>query len=273
MPIYPLCITAPGRIAGEPTSPRRRFRERARRRSTRTCGFQRSPRVDSVWLAKRVGRRYRGRSAIFETPMPESRFQSFADLGGPTDVKPRIAALRAALSAQKLTGFVIPRADRHQNEYLPPDQERLLWATGFSGSAGLAIVLQDKAALFVDGRYTVQAAQQTDTDVFERLPAGEKAAQSWLAQNLRKDDALGFDPWNHTYEFVQELSALCERLGARFAALQSNPIDALWTDRPAPSRGPVTSRPLRLAGERADAKLARLRARLGADALFVSDPH
>jgi Xaa-Pro aminopeptidase len=204
--------------------------------------------------------------------MPESRFQSFADLGGPAKVKSRMAALRAALASQNLAGFVIPRADRHQNEYLPPDQERLLWATGFSGSAGLAIVLQDKAALFVDGRYTVQAAQQTDTDIFERLPAGEKSAQTWLAQNLSKGDALGFDPWNHTHDFVQELTALCERLGARFVALQPNPIDALWTDRPAPSRGQITSRPLRLAGERADAKLARLRARLDADALLVSDP-
>ncbi len=204
--------------------------------------------------------------------MSDSRFQTFADLGGPRDVKPRIAALRAALSAQNLAGFVIPRADRHQNEYLPPDQERLLWATGFSGSAGTAIVLQDKAALFVDGRYTVQAAQQTDTDIFERLPVGEKAAQTWLAQNLKSGDALGFDPWNHTYDSVQELTASCERVGARLVALQANPIDALWLDRPAPPRGRIVARPLRLAGERAEAKLARLRPRLDADVGLISDP-
>ena len=194
--------------------------------------------------------------------MPQSRFQSFADLGGPAQVKPRIAALRAALAAENLAGFVIPRADRHQNEYLPPDQERLLWATGFSGSAGLAIVLQDKAALFIDGRYTVQADSQTDVSVFERLPAGEKAAQNWLKQNLKKGDALGFDPWLHTSDFVQETSELCEALGARFVALQPNPIDALWTDRPAPPCAPITIRPLRLAGERAEAKLARVRQNL-----------
>jgi len=205
--------------------------------------------------------------------MPHARFQSFADVGGPAPVKARIAALREALRAQGLAGFVIPRADRHQNEYLPPDQERLLWATGFSGSAGLAIVLQDKAALFIDGRYTVQADAQTDTNVFERLPAGEKAAQAWLKPNLKKGDALGFDPWNHTFDFVQEMTELCEALGARFAALATNPIDALWRDRPAPPRAPITMRPLRLAGERAEAKLARLRAGLDADALVVSDPH
>jgi Xaa-Pro aminopeptidase len=205
--------------------------------------------------------------------MPQARFQSFADLGGPAPIKTRIAALREALRAQGLAGFVIPRADRHQNEYLPPDQERLLWATGFSGSAGLAIVLQDKAALFIDGRYTVQAEAQTDTSVFERLPAGEKAAQSWLKPNLKQGDALGFDPWNHTFDFVQDMTALCEAQGARFVALQPNPIDALWTDRPAPPCAPVAIRPLRLAGERAEAKLARLRAGLDADALLVSDPH
>jgi Xaa-Pro aminopeptidase len=205
--------------------------------------------------------------------MPEARFQSFADLGGPGPVKARIAALREAMRAQGLAGFVIPRGDRHQNEYLPPDQERLLWATGFSGSAGLAIVLRDAAALFVDGRYTVQAAQQTDTQVFERLPAGEKAARTWLGERLRADDALGFDPWLHTQDFVQEFAALCEAKGARFVALDANPIDALWTDRPAPPCGLVSARPLRLAGEPAQAKLDRLRAALDADAALVSDPH
>ena len=205
--------------------------------------------------------------------MPQSRFQSFADLGGPAPVGGRIAALREALRAQGLAGFVIPRADRHQNEYLPPDQERLLWATGFSGSAGLAIVLQDKAALFIDGRYTVQADAQTDINIFERLPAGEKAAQNWLKQNLKEGDALGFDPWNHTFDFVRETTELCEALGARFAPLEANPIDALWTNRPAPPCAPITIRPLRLAGERAEAKLARVRAGLEADALLVSDPH
>ena len=205
--------------------------------------------------------------------MPQSRFQSFADLGGPAPVMGRIVALRAALAAQNLAGFVIPRADRHQNEYLPPSEERLLWATGFSGSAGLAVVLRDKAALFVDGRYTEQAAAQTDNSVFERHPAGDKAAQNWLRENLKPGDALGFDPWNHPYDFIQEISELCERLGARFVAVETNPIDALWVDRPAPPLAPFSVRPLRLAGERADAKLAALREKLDGDAALISDPH
>ena len=206
--------------------------------------------------------------------MSASKHQSFADHGGASGTAARIAALRALLRAQGLAGFIIPRADRHQNEYLPPDQERLLWATGFSGSAGLAIVLLEKAALFVDGRYTVQAAEQTDGAIFERLSVGDKAAQNWLRANLKKGDALGFDAWNHTFEFVKEISETCESLGARLVPVESNPIDALWTDRPAPPRAPVHARPLRLAGERADQKLARLRAQgFDADALLISDPH
>ncbi len=206
--------------------------------------------------------------------MSASLYQSFADQGGPAGTAARIAALRDLLTSQGLAGFIIPRADRHQSEYPPPDQERLLWATGFSGSAGLAIVLRDKAALFVDGRYTVQAAAQTDGAIFERLPAGEKAAQSWLRANLRPGEALGFDSWNHTSDFVKEISETCESLGARLVAVASNPIDALWRDQPTPPRGPISGRPLRLAGERADDKLARLRGRgFDADALLISDPH
>jgi Xaa-Pro aminopeptidase len=199
--------------------------------------------------------------------------QSFADHGGPAGIAGRIAALRAKLDAQGLAGFVIPRGDRHQNEYLPPGEERLLWATGFSGSAGLAIVLKDKAALFVDGRYTVQAAQQTDAAIFERRPAGEKAARDWLRENLSAGDALGFDPWNHTFDFVAEFTAACEALGARFVAVEANPIDALWNDRPPPPLGAFSVRPLRLAGEPAQDKLARLRDSLDTDGLVVSDPH
>ena len=198
--------------------------------------------------------------------------QSFADHGGPAGTAARVAALRERLKAQNIAGFVIPRADRHQNEYLPADQERLLWATGFSGSAGLAIVLKDKAVLIVDGRYTVQGAEQTDPAIFERRPAGERAVRDWLGEHLKPGDVLGFDPWNHTQDFVTELTKVCHDLDATFAPIP-NPIDALWTDRPAPPRAPLTYRPLRLAGEAAQGKLARLRAEMKADGLVVSDPH
>ncbi len=94
--------------------------------------------------------------------MFESRFQSFADVGGPANGAARVAELRGLLEDEGLSGFIVPRADEHQNEYVPANAERLLWLTGFAGSAGLAIVLRDKAALFVDGRYTEQAKAQVD---------------------------------------------------------------------------------------------------------------
>ena len=117
----------------------------------------------------------------------------------------------------------------------------------------------------------MQAGEQTDTALFERRAAGEKAAQDWLGENLKAGDALGFDPWNHTFDFVEQYTKACERLGARFVALDENPIDALWTDRPAPPLGTIFYRPLRLTGESASEKLARLK--FDADALLVSDPH
>ncbi len=202
-----------------------------------------------------------------------SRFQSFEDLGGPGPVAARVAALRSALAAQGLAGFVIPRADRHQNEYLPPCEERLLWATGFSGSAGFAVVLADAAALFVDGRYTEQAALQTDVSVFARVGAGEKAAQNWLRGRLKAGDALGFDAWNHTADTVADMKAFCESLGAHFTPVAINPIDSLWTERPAPPQGAIVPRALALAGEAAEGKLARFAKSFDADAALISDAH
>src|SRR5689334_17480513 len=98
--------------------------------------------------------------------MFEARFQSFEDASDRAAISQRVAVLRAELNRLGLTGLIIPRADRHQNEYVPPNEERLAWLTGFSGSAGAAIVIQDRAVLFVDGRYTLQVRDQTDTSVF-----------------------------------------------------------------------------------------------------------
>lgn len=194
-------------------------------------------------------------------------------MSGKQEVAARVAALRHVLLVQNLAGFLIPHADCHQNEYLPPDQERLLWISGFSGSAGLAMIMRDKAALFVDGRYTLQAAEQTDTNVFTLHAAGKSVWQTWLRQALVEGDRLGFDPWLHTQDFVTDLSALCEDLGANIVALDKNPVDSVWPNRPAPTSAPITLRPLSLAGESVADKLTRLRACLEADALLISDPH
>ena len=187
----------------------------------------------------------------------------------------RVAELRGELKRHGLDGFVIPRADRQQNEYLPPSEERLAWLTGFTGSAGAAVVLADSAALFVDGRYSVQAATQVDGKIFSIEHLVEHPPEQWLEQNLTKGTKLGYDPWLHTSEQVEKLRKACASAGAELTAIDSNPIDALWRDRPAPPAGATTLRELKLAGETAPDKLKRIRAelkKLRTDALLVSDP-
>ena len=130
--------------------------------------------------------------------MSSARFQTFDDETDPKTVAPRVAVLREELKRRGLSGFVVPRADRHQNEYVAPADERLAWLTGFTGSAGTVIVLADKAALFVDGRYTLQAPDQTDTNVITVVPIIETSPDAWLEANLPKDAKLGYDPWLHT---------------------------------------------------------------------------
>jgi Xaa-Pro aminopeptidase len=207
--------------------------------------------------------------------MFEAKFQTFEDRNERNAVAGRVTDLRAALKTQNLDGFVVPHADRQQNEYLPPSEERLAWLTGFTGSAGAAIVLVDKAALFVDGRYTVQAREQTDTKVFEIAHLIESPPDQWLEANLTSGARLGYDPWLHTSENVEKLAKACETAGAALVPVGSNPIDALWRDRPAPPSSRVTLRPAKLAGETTADKLKRIRAELAKsrlDTLLLSDP-
>jgi Xaa-Pro aminopeptidase len=205
-----------------------------------------------------------------------SRFQSFEDATDPAQGPPRIARLRAELARRGLDGFVVPRADEHQSEYVPPDAERLAWLTGFTGSAGTAVILRDKAALVVDGRYTLQAAEQVDTNVLTPVPLAETNVEAWIAANLPAGATLAYDPWLHTVEGVKRLEKAAAKAGATLAPMEENLVDAIRTDRPAPPCAPVRPHPLDYAGEDAPAKLARIREKLGADrldALLVSDPH
>src|SRR5262249_17481322 len=126
-----------------------------------------------------------------------ARFQSFDDTTDRAASGPRLAALRAELKQRGLDGFIVPRADRYQNEYVPPSDERLAWISGFTGSAGSAIVLADRAALFVDGRYTLQAREQVDAGLFEIVLLTETPADQWIEKMLREGQKLGYDPWLH----------------------------------------------------------------------------
>ena len=132
-----------------------------------------------------------------------ARFQSFDDSSERAQSAVRVAELRTELKRRGLDGFIVPRADRQQNEYLPASEERLAWLAGFTGSAGAAVVLDDRAALFVDGRYTVQTSTQVDGKIFSIEHLVEHPPDQWLEQNLKNGAKLGYDPWLHTSEQVK----------------------------------------------------------------------
>ena len=205
-----------------------------------------------------------------------ARFQSFDEPTDPSQVAPRVAALRAEMKRRGYDGFVVPRADEHQSEYVPPHAERLAWLTGFTGSAGTAVVLADKAALVVDGRYTLQAAEQVDTSVVSVVPQVETTAEAWIEANLPEGATLAYDPWLHTADGLKKLEKAVAQAGGKLVAVEQNLGDAIWPDRPPPPKASVRPHPLQYAGETSEAKLARIREKLAkerVDALVVSDPH
>ncbi|MGB2730905.1 MAG: aminopeptidase P family protein [Methylovirgula sp.] len=206
--------------------------------------------------------------------MFESLYQSFADTVDSSHSAARLTALRKELARQGLSGFLVPRADRHQNEYVPASEERLAWLSGFTGSAGFAIILKDRAALFVDGRYTLQAKEQVDLSCIEPVPLATTRPEKWLEKHLSPGMKLGYDPWLHTPGQIEKFEKAVGAAGAELIAVAENPIDAIWSDRPAAPLGAIYRHPARFAGEPAQKKLARVRTALGkADALLVSDPH
>ncbi|KAH2815274.1 hypothetical protein KXV85_004588, partial [Aspergillus fumigatus] len=162
------------------------------------------------------------------------------------------------------------------NEYVAPSEARLAWLTGFTGSAGLAVVLPHEAALFVDGRYTIQAAKQVDAKAWAVESLIDPPPESWISAHLKAGDRLGFDPWLHTFAAAERLAAACAKAGAELVAIEGNPIDAIWQDRPQPPLAPVAIHSQQYAGLTEAGKLDQIRgeiARLNADALVLSDSH
>jgi Xaa-Pro aminopeptidase len=209
-------------------------------------------------------------------PPMARRFQSFDDHSDRTATPSRLAALRAELARQGVDGFFLPRADRHQGEYVPACEERLAFLTAFTGSAGAAIVLAERAVVFVDGRYTLQAAEQVDGSLFEIAHLVEWPPDKWIEANLGAGKKLGYDPWLATVDGADRLAKACAAAGATLVPVDTNPIDAVWIDRPAEPLAPIVLHEEKFAGEAAAAKIARLGAeieKLRADGLVVSDPH
>ena len=187
----------------------------------------------------------------------------------------RLAALRAELKQRGLDGFVVPRADEHQGEYVPRRSQRLGWLTGFSGSAGTAIVLADKAAIFVDGRYTLAVRGQVDVEAFVPHQIPEESPDAWIAANLPKGGKLGFDPWLQTVDGYDRFARAAMRAGGSFVPVEANPIDAVWLDRPAAPLAPVLPHPVEFSGETSEARrkrIAEVVKNKGADVALLTAP-
>jgi Xaa-Pro aminopeptidase len=183
-------------------------------------------------------------------------FQTFVSPANPAQGAVRLARLRAALADAEMQGFIIPRADAHQGEYVAERDQRLQWLTGFTGSAGFCIVLPDVAGVFIDGRYRTQVKAQVDLAHFTAVHWPETKAGAWIRQNL-PEGSIAFDPWLHTVDEIEKLTAELEGHPVTLEP-RSNFIDPLWPDQPPPPQGRAFIYPEALAGEAASAKRARL---------------
>src|SRR5215813_3522176 len=189
----------------------------------------------------------------------------------------RVEQVRQRLVQAGLDALLVPRADEHQGEYVPASAERLKWLTGFSGSAGLAVVARSAAALFVDGRYVVQAPAQVDRRIFEVLQAPAAKLEDWLGKHVKAGDVVGFDPRLHTQAMIEDLTNGLRGKGIELRAIRGeNLVDQVWgAARPDPPVGPIAVHPMRYAGKAAEQKIAELQASLrkeGEDAVVLTLP-
>ncbi|WP_339948552.1 aminopeptidase P family protein [uncultured Albimonas sp.] len=183
-------------------------------------------------------------------------FQSFETQGNRAAGPARLAALRARMAAEGVHGFLAPRGDAHMGETVAARDQRLAWLTGFTGSAGICVALAERAALFSDGRYTLQAREQVDA-AFERVGIEATPPSAWLKSALKPGQRLAYDPWLHGREQIETLERACAEVGAELVPT-ANLIDAVWEDQPSPPMGPLAVHPEALAGESSAAKRARL---------------
>ena len=202
-------------------------------------------------------------------------FQSFESTVSPDQGKDRVARLRARFESLGVDGVLVPRADEYLGEYVPACAERLAWLTGFTGSAGIVLVLAKRAIVFVDGRYTAQLAEQVDPSVFEPGDLVGLPPAAWLESNGANGLRIGIDPWLHTPGEVRRLREALHAIDGELVLLAENPVDPLWTDRPAPPVGKVFVQPDAFAGQPAETKLSAIRNAVreeNANALVLTDP-
>ncbi|MGY8961154.1 MAG: aminopeptidase P family protein [Alphaproteobacteria bacterium] len=232
-----------------------------------------SGRAPDAWvdlIAPNASAAARAQLAAFAT-----NIQGDGGLGESPAPRERIADLRVELSRRGLDGFITPRTDEYQGEYVPPHADRLRWLTGFSGSAGVAVILADKAAIFIDGRYTIQVQSEVHADIIEPRHVSDAPPAAWVTENLSAGMKLGFDPWLHTKRSADGFRAAAEKAGAELIAVTDNPVDAVWADQPAAPISPIIPHAPEYAGEPAAEKRAALGAALqeeGLDAAVLTAP-
>lgn len=183
-------------------------------------------------------------------------FQSFEVTARPEQGPPRLAALRNEIAREGLDGFLIPRADAHQGEYVAPRDERLAWLTGFTGSAGFCAVLTNVAGVFIDGRYRTQVKAQVAAE-YTPVPWPETSLSAWLKEQLPKGGKVGFDPWLHAADQIATAQKDLVNSGIELVRC-GNLVDRVWPDQPSPPANPVKTHPIEFAGESADSKINRL---------------
>ena len=199
--------------------------------------------------------------------------QSFDETTDPSYGPRHLPLIRRAMADQGLDGFIVPHEDEHQNEYLPAANDRLAWATGFTGSAGAAMIMTDKAALFVDGRYALQAPAQVDQDMFEIKDLMDGGVPAWIEATAKAGQVLGYDPRLHSPDSLARLEAAAVKAGASMMAMSDNPLDAAWgANRPAQPAAPVVPHPLQYSGEASAEKRRRIGLAMNADAAVLTAP-
>lgn len=203
-------------------------------------------------------------------------FQTFDETTDPSFGAQHVPLIRQAMQDQGLDGFLVPHEDEHQNEYLPAANDRLAWATGFTGSAGAAVILKDKAAVFVDGRYALQVRDQVDGTLFEVRDLIEGGVAAYLETAAAAGQTIGYDPRLHSPEALERLRAAAAKAGAALKPVEPNPLDQAWgAQRPPQPKAPVVPHPLAYAGEESESKRVRVGeslAKAGAEATVLTAP-
>jgi Xaa-Pro aminopeptidase len=184
--------------------------------------------------------------------------------------KSKLTALRQEIKAQGLDGFIVPRMDVYQGEFVSPAAERLAWLTGFTGSAGLAIVLEEKATAMTDGRYLIQITQQVDSALYNAGDSTKTTIAEWLINHAQAGNIIGYDPWLHTQAQIEKIEKDLEGKNIQLRAVEKNPVDAVWQDRPGAPQGKVEIFPESIAGMSSADKRARMGEELAKENLLAT---